>query len=130
MTDSTPSDTMTQYLAFWNAQTLSDQQHLAEETFTRDVHYYAPIGVLAGTDALITFRDQFVDHVGPMRFQARSQPEAHNGRMRLQWDIRLADGESFATGTDVMVLEPDGRISSITAYLDQAPAGVDPHTHS
>jgi hypothetical protein len=30
----------------------------------------------------------------------------------------------------VIVLASDGRISSITAFLDRAPEGFDPHAHN
>jgi hypothetical protein len=117
------------YLQFWNADTTEAQHRLAAMTFTDDISYHAPIGVLRGTDALIGFRNQLTDHVGPLSFGARVEPESHHDRVRLAWEIQLANGESFATGTDVMVLEADGRVSSVSAFLDRAPDGFDLHAH-
>jgi hypothetical protein len=121
------NNTVERYLAFWNAPTNEARHALATEAFTDDVRYYAPIGVLCGADQLIEFREQLAGHVGAVDIDAREQPEAYNDRVRLRWEIRLATGESFATGTDVIVVESDGRISSVTAFLDRAPDGFDPH---
>jgi hypothetical protein len=75
------------------------------------------------------FRTQFVDHMGAATFQARESPETHNDRARLKWEIVIGKGESFAAGTDVMVIDTDGLISSVTSFLDRAPEGFDPHAH-
>jgi ketosteroid isomerase-like protein len=122
--------TVDRYLAFWNAPTSEAGHRLATDVFTEDVSYSAPIAVLSGADQLIDFREQLVGHIGAVNLDAREQPETHHDRVRLKWEIRLADGESFATGTDVIVLASDGRISSITAFLDRAPEGFDPHAHN
>jgi hypothetical protein len=115
------------YIAFWNADTAEDQRRLASKTFVDGVQYAAPIGVLSGPAALMGFRSQFVDHVGVATFQSRESPQTHNDRARLKWEIVIGEGESFATGTDVMVIGADGLISSVTSFLDRAPVGFDPH---
>ncbi|GAA1177742.1 nuclear transport factor 2 family protein [Pseudonocardia alaniniphila] len=117
------------YVAFWNADTAEDQQRLASMTFIDDVQYTAPVGVLSGPAALTGFRTQFIDHVGPATFHARENPQTHNDRARLKWEIVTGEGKSFATGTDVMVIDADGLISSVTSFLDRAPEGFDPQAH-
>jgi SnoaL-like domain len=117
------------YVAFWNADTAEDQRRLAAMTFIGGVQYTAPIGVLSGPAALMGFRTQFVDHVGAATFRARESAQTHNDRARLKWEIVTGNGESFATGTDVMVIGSDGLISSVTSFLDRAPEGFDPHAH-
>ena len=117
------------YVAFWNAETAEDQRRLASMTFIDDVQYTALIGVLRGPAALMGFRTQFIDHVGAATFQVRESPQTHNDRARLKWEIVTGEGESFATGTDVMVIDADGLISSVASFLDRAPEGFDLHTH-
>lgn len=114
------------YLEFWNSEP-EEQRRLAPEVFTEDVEYRAPVGAMSGTEALIDFRTQFVGHMGAVAFVARREPEAHHDRARVQWEIRLADGTSFATGTDVLTLTEDGHIASVSAFLDRAPEGFDHH---
>lgn len=113
------------YTAFWNASTDEDRQRLAALTFVDGVEYHAPIGVLTGTQAMIGFRQEFTSHVPTARLVARREPERHHGRMRFQWEIVVEDEESFATGTDVFELDGDGRIRSVTSFLDRAPEGFE-----
>ncbi|MCF6521742.1 nuclear transport factor 2 family protein [Streptomyces sp. JJ36] len=120
-----------QYVRFWNAGTEEEQRRLAAAAFTDDVEYRAQIGVLSGAQALMDFRNQFADHMGTVALRPRRQPEVHHDRARFQWEILTGDGagESFATGTDVLQFEEDGRISSVTVFLDRAPEGFDPEAH-
>jgi hypothetical protein len=122
------NDTIEHYLQFWNADP-AEAHRLAALTFTDDVSYHAPVGVLTGTEELIDFRTLFTGHMGPATFTASDEPESHHDRVRLKWEIQLASGESFAAGTDVMVLEPDGRVSEVSAFLDRAPEGFDLNAH-
>ncbi|WP_208880099.1 isomerase [Streptomyces armeniacus] len=121
--------TVDHYVRFWNAGTPAEQRGLATATFADDVGYYAPVGVLSGAPALIGFHDEFTEHMGTVVFRARREPEIHHGRARLLWALDAAGKEPFATGTDVLVFDGDGRISTVTTFLDQAPEGFDPNAH-
>lgn len=116
------------YVEFWNAETAEEQRVLAARVFTEDVEYHAPVGIMRGVDALIDFRRQFVEHMGSAAVLARQQPERHHDRARLRWELEVG-GKSFATGTDILEFEENDRISSISAFLDRAPEGFDPHAH-
>lgn len=118
------------YFRFWNAATPEEQRRLAAETFTSDLEYHAPVGVLVGAQALIDFHDEFVAHMGGASLKRHGEVQAHHDRARLSWEIEV-DGreEPFAAGTDVLEFAADGRISSISSFLDRAPEGFDPHAH-
>jgi hypothetical protein len=122
------TEILDRYLEFWNAETPEDQRRIAEAVFDEPVEYHAPVGVLTGAEALIDFRNQFTDHMGSASLVLNRPPETHHDRARLLWEIRLAGGESFAAGTDIIAFTPDGRISSISSFLDRAPEQV-PHPH-
>ncbi|WP_225837964.1 nuclear transport factor 2 family protein [Streptomyces sp. NK08204] len=119
--------TVEDYVRFWNAQEPGEQQRLAAAVFTEDVRYYALIGVLSGPSALIGFREQFTQHMGGAVFSSRREPEILHGRARLMWRIEAGGKESFATGTDILVFDEGGRITTVSAFLDQAPEGFDPN---
>lgn len=125
MTETTPTPDVTvveRYVDFWNADTAAEQQRLATEVLAENITYHAPVGLTRGAGELIGFRDQFAAHAPDYAFRARRQPERHHDRARLQWEL-MTGGESFATGTDVLEVGADGRISSITSFLDRAPEG-------
>ncbi|GAA2761122.1 hypothetical protein GCM10010103_01630 [Streptomyces paradoxus] len=120
-----------QYVRFWNAPTEQEQLELAAAAFADGVEYRAEIGILSGTQALMDFRNQFVAHLGGAALRLRERPRVHHDRARLRWQILTEDGDGapFATGTDVLHLDEDGRITSVTAFLDQAPEGFEPAAH-
>lgn len=110
------------YVEFWNAETAYEQQRSAARAFSTGVSYHAPVGVLRGPNELIDFRDRFAQHSPDYVFRPRTEPVGHHDRARVQWEL-VVDGKTFATGTDVLELDQDGRIGSITAFLDRAPEG-------
>jgi hypothetical protein len=127
MTTTTQNQQIDRYLDFWNEPTAADQRRAATGTFTESVSYRAPVGLLVGAEALIGFKTDFTQHVGPARFVPRQDPEVHHGRARLPWEIRLPDGSSFATGTDILEFADDGLISGVSSFLDQPPEGFEHH---
>jgi hypothetical protein len=116
-----------QYITFWNTDG-EDQRQLASTIFDEGVRYYAPVGLLTGAQELIDFRTQFVEHMKDAKLVTRQEPETLHDRARVKWEIRLADGKAFAAGSDVLVIA-DGKINSVTSFLDQAPEGFDPAHH-
>lgn len=117
------------YLRFWNTPAADGgSDDLATGVFTEEIRYCAPVGVLTGRQALIDFREQFLHHMETVAFRARREPEIHHGHARLLWRLDVR-GEEFATGTDVLAFDRDGRIDTVTAFLDKAPEGFDPHSH-
>ncbi|WP_225848963.1 nuclear transport factor 2 family protein [Streptomyces sp. HPF1205] len=127
------AEQLDRYISFWNADTETEQHRLAAAVFADDVEYRALIGVLTGPQALIDFRNRFTGHMGDVALRLREQPQVHHDRARLRWEILIdngvGDSTSFATGTDVIQLDEDGRIGSITVFLDRAPDGFTPETH-
>jgi hypothetical protein len=45
-------------------------------------------------------------------------PDAHNSHIRLSWTLAPAGEEAVAGGTDFAQLGVDGRIQSVTGFLD------------
>jgi len=127
----TATDPMTaieDYLRFWNLDPGEEQTRLAERLFAPDVGYHAVIGTYTGVTALVELSASFVEHLGDIAFIARAEPDVLHRRARLRWEILRQDA-TFARGTDVIVLDEEGRIASVTVFLDRAPEGFDPHAH-
>ena len=106
-----------------------DEQRRIAAAFALDVEHRAPIGVTTGVGPLVEFRRQLTAEIGALTVTARRAPDLHNDRARVPWDIVLADGTSFGTGTDVLELDGDGRVRAITTFIDRPPAGFDLHAH-
>lgn len=126
MTDTTEhmADSVARYMRFWNS-TPDEQRRAGRATFVDDVTYAAPAGLLTGVEALVDFTEQFVSNVGAYEFRARTEPDMHHDYARVRWELRVGE-MSFAEGTDVLTVGPEGRIVSVATFVDRAPA-AQPH---
>ncbi len=129
-TDTPPSNDaiVERYLTFWNARSGPEQRRLATTVFREDFDHRGPLGARVGVDQVLQLGLGFAEHLGEVTFRVRNQPQAHHGRVRLQWEA-LRGEESFAEGTDVLAVDENGLIESVTTFLDRAPEGFDPHEH-
>jgi hypothetical protein len=60
-------------------------------------------------------QQQFAGH----RFSLRGTPEGHNDRLRFSWSLAAEGAVPVAYGTDFAVVSNDGRLESVTGFLDQ-----------
>lgn len=118
-------ESVARYVEFWNTGP-DAQRRAGAETFVADVVYVAPAGVLTGVDSLADFTEQFTSNVGAYTFRTRSEPDMHHDRARVRWEL-LVGGEPFAEGTDVLTVDRDGRIASVTTFVDRAPGQAPAH---
>lgn len=115
------------YLDFWNTPDATGRDRRAPGVFARDVEYDAPLRRLEGYDAVLGFATELLTHVARHRFEPRVEPDLREDRARLRWRALAPDGSEFATGTDVLLVRPDGLVSSVTTFLDRPPAGFAAH---
>jgi hypothetical protein len=52
------------------------------------------------------------------RFTLVAGPDVHHDRVRFTWSIAPAGGEPVAVGTDFAEIADDGRMRSITGFLE------------
>lgn len=108
------------YIATWNETNAGQRRALIAETWTEDGSYIDPIMSGEGHDGIDAMiagvQAQFPDY----RFRRTSEVDAHHDRVRFSWELGPDDGPAFAGGLDVGVLV-DGRLQSITGFLDFAP---------
>jgi hypothetical protein len=127
-TSSPTAEAVQRYLGFWNTEAGDEQQRLAPSVFRDDVGYHSPIGEWVGIEGVLALGRQFAEHLGTLTFRARTEPDVQHDRARLRWEI-LRGGESFAEGTDMLVIDERGRVASVTTFLDRPPVGFAPHDH-
>jgi hypothetical protein len=91
--------------------------------WTADARYVDPLMAgdgHAGVDALIAgVQQRFPD----FRFTLIGEPNGFGDHVRFSWGLGAEGSDSAIKGTDFAVLS-DGRIRSITGFLDQVPAGA------
>jgi hypothetical protein len=60
---------------------------------------------------------QYPDH----RFRLVSGVDAHHDSLRVGWELVSPDGDVVVAGTDVGVLDGDGRLSRVTGFFGPLP---------
>lgn len=132
MTDTTtPPVTVTidNYLRFWSTAPGDEQRALGLRVFDPRVRYRAPLGARDGLDSLLVLAGEFADQLGQLTMTARAEPDLHHEYARVPW-VLTRGGEHFAEGTDILSFDADGRVTAVTTFVDQPPAGFDPHAEA
>jgi hypothetical protein len=107
------------YIAAWNEKDPARRRELVAQTFTGDADYLDPLmrgEGHEGIDAMIAgVQQQYADY----RFALAAGPDAHNDRVRFSWHlVGNGGGEPVATGYDFGTLADDGRLRSVTGFLE------------
>ena len=107
------------YIATWNEADGTRRRELVERTFTADATYVDPLVSGAGADGIDAMiagvQEQYQGH----RFKLAAGPDAHNDRVRFSWHLVDDRGAPVALGIDFGELAPDGRLRSVTGFLEQ-----------
>jgi hypothetical protein len=115
------------YIALWNEKVPSRRREMLSQDWTADARYVDPLmsgDGADGVDALISgVQERFPD----FKFKLIGEPNGFGDDLRFQlrfsWGLGPDGADSPIKGTDFAVLK-DGRIQSITGFLDQVPAGA------
>lgn len=122
MNDTTTPDTATlveDYIAAWNETDAERRRALVSRTFSDDATYLDPLMSgegLDGIDGMIAgVQEMYPAH----RFVLAAGPDGHNDRVRFSWHLVPEGGSPIALGVDFGVLADDGRLRSVTGFLEQ-----------
>jgi hypothetical protein len=107
------------YIAIWNEPDPQRRRALIAQTWTEDASYVDPLMTGAGPDGIDAMiagaQQQFPGH----RFELAGAPDAHHDRVRFTWHLK-PDGSDdvVAVGHDFGVVAEDGRLRSVTGFLE------------
>ncbi len=106
------------YIAMWNESDPRRRRELVAQTVTDDASYLDPMMAGDGIDGISAMiagaQGQFPGH----HFALVSGPDVHHDRLRFSWSLAPHDGEPVAIGTDFATVAQDGRMRSITGFLE------------
>ena len=111
------------YIDLWNERTPSRRREILATNWTSDISYVDPLmsgDGHDGVDALIAgVQQKFPD----FKFSLIGEPNGYGDHVRFSWGLGPDGVDSPIKGTDFALLK-EGRIRSITGFLDQVPAGT------
>ena len=118
------SELIDRYFAVWNERDATQRRALIAQTWAEDASYLDPLMQgqgHGGIDSMVqNVQQQFAAH----QFRQIGAVDAHNDRLRFSWELVSEDGPVVVAGTDFGVVAADGRLQSVTGFLDQVPAAV------
>jgi len=107
-----------QYLAVWNERDAVARRAKVAQLFTLEAGYKDPLMASSGhtgIDAMIAGAQQQFPGLG---FTLSGTPDGHNDVIRFSWALAAPGAEPLARGTDVATVHADGRLSSVTGFID------------
>ena len=118
---STYEDAAQRYFAAWNA-TGAELADAVAKAWIEDGEYTDPLTEVRGHEQLVAaitgVHEQFPGFV----FRPLGVVDGHHDTARFSWELIAPDGSAPVAGSDVVVLDTDGRISSVLGFLDRVPA--------
>ncbi|WP_158667837.1 nuclear transport factor 2 family protein [Bradyrhizobium guangdongense] len=112
------------YIELWNERTAGRRRELLSENWTTDASYVDPLMRGDGRDGIEALIAGVQQRFPDFKFKLIGEPNGYGDHIRFSWGLG-PDGaaDSPIKGTDFAVLR-EGRISSVTGFLDQVPTGA------
>ena len=106
------------YIAAWSETDAVRRRTLITNVFTPDATYLDPMARSSGHDGLDAMIGAVQQQFSGLRFRLHGKQDGHNDVVRFSWTLGADGAEPVAYGTDVAVVAADGRIRSVTGFLD------------
>ena len=108
------------YIDLWNERTTSRRRELLSVTWTADASYVDPLMKGDGPDGIDALISGVQQRFPDFKFKLIGEPNGFGDHVRFSWGLGPDGVDSPIKGTDFAVLK-DGRIKSVTGFLDQVP---------
>ena len=115
------SDLIDRYLAAWNATDAGERWQLLQENWSDDCRYVDPMADVQGRAALDATIAAVQEKFPGFVFTPVGAADAHHDVARFQWGLGPAGAEPIVIGFDVVTTDADGRIRTVTGFLDRVP---------
>lgn len=121
----TASNMVNRYLAAWNERDATRRQHRVADAWAVDGSYRDPLMRSSGhgeiTDMIGAAQRQFPD----LRFELSTEPDAYGENVRFSWKlVPTGGGATVAAGTDFATVADDGRLRTVTGFIDLMPTSA------
>ena len=111
------------YIAVWNETDPLVRRESIARTWKEDGRYIDPLMSGQGHEGIDAMIQGVQTQFPGFCFRRTGELDAHNDVVRFSWELGPEDGPALAGGVDFGVVS-DGRLQSITGFLDFAPGGI------
>lgn len=110
------------YLAAWNQTDPAARRRAVEAAFAPEARYVDPLTVAEGTDAIEATIAAAQAQFPNMTFQLTGPVEGHHQQLRFGWELGVPHQPAPVAGSDVALVDADGRLSTVFGFLDRVPS--------
>lgn len=111
------------YIATWNEPDEDARRAAIAALWAEDGTYTDPLASVAGHDGIAAVIGGARAQFPGFAFRLLGPVDGHHEIGRFSWElVPEAGGESVVEGSDVAVLDGDGRIKGVYGFLDKVPA--------
>lgn len=115
------SELIERYFAAWNETDAATRRSIIAHTWTERASYTDPLMQAEGHDNLDAMIAGVQTQFPGYRFRQTIPVDTFQDRLRFSWQLIAPGGDAVVTGTDFGKVAPDGRLETITGFLDRAP---------
>jgi SnoaL-like domain len=117
------NESVVRYIAAWNERDPKRRRELVAQAFSDDGSYLDAHRQGRGHSAIDTMLATAQAQFPGYRVKLSSGIEAHNDVMRFSWSAGgTEEAPLFLGGTDFATLAADGRLKTVTGFVDASPA--------
>jgi hypothetical protein len=117
------SSVIRRYFEIWNETDADERQSLIARTWSESASYADPMFAADGQHGINEMISSLQEQYPGYQVRLASEIDSHNDRARFGWEIVDRDrSELIFSGIDFAVLASDGRLQSISGFIDHAPA--------
>lgn len=112
------------YLAVWNEDDADARGKLVREVFTADVTYTDPMAEVSGYDGVNALIGGARQQFPGFSFTPGGAVDSNHDIARFTWNAGPAGvAEPVVVGFDVIKVDADGKIATVSGFLDKVPQG-------
>lgn len=125
MTDAHPDahTIASRYIDLWNEKAPNRRRDILTANWASDAKYIDPLMSSDGHDGIDAMIAGVQQRFPEFTFTLIGQPNGYGDHVRFSWGLGPVGVDSPIKGTDFAVVR-NGRIHSITGFLDQVPQGA------
>ena len=111
------------YIAVWNETNQARRRALLAESWVENATYVDPLMSGEGREQIGALVAAVHERFPGFRFKLEGRADGYQDKVRLSWALGPETEADMIKGTDFIVVE-DGRLKSVTGFLDKVPAGA------
>ncbi|MFF4215454.1 nuclear transport factor 2 family protein [Streptomyces nondiastaticus] len=110
------------YFEAWNATAAEELAKAVAAAWADGGSYTDPLADVRGHEGVAAVIAAAHEQFPGFEFRRTGVVEGHHDVARFRWElVSLADGSAPVAGSDVITLDGDGRIRTVTGFLDRMP---------